>query len=64
MSDQVNFLKREIDSQMDTWDEIIVANPYGAEQVNTGLSISFWKNEKKKENLRRWRSLNASLIYI
>ena len=34
---------------MDTWDEMLVTNPYGPEKVNTGLSISFWKNEERKK---------------
>lgn len=48
MSDQVTFLKREIDPQMDTWDKMVVTKPYGPEKVNTRLRISFWKNEERK----------------
>lgn len=48
VSDQVTFLKREIDLQMDTRNEMVITNPYGPEKVSTRSHISFWKNEERK----------------
>lgn len=60
VSDQVTFLKREIDLQMDTRDEMVVTNPYGPEKVSTRSTFHFRKMRKG----RQFEMMKCSLMHL